>query len=120
MIVQGPFKKLWPSWFHLLALTNYASQAGDPSPLTNTTSAVEETYDCGFQESGSVGFETASQILQTDTSGTWGCVAPLYPQWFQLQCPEAWSSVAIMIKELVPIVLACAGWGPENSPGSVG
>ena len=37
---------------------NYASQAGDASPLTNATSAVEETYDGSPQESGSVRFET--------------------------------------------------------------
>jgi len=40
-------------------LLNYASQAGDASPLTNATSAVEEAYDGGPQESGSVRFETA-------------------------------------------------------------
>ena len=36
---------------------NYASQAGDASPLTNATS-VKEIYDGGPQESGSVHFET--------------------------------------------------------------
>ena len=54
-------------------------------------------------------------ILQTDALGTcmglWSSSLP--PQWFQLQWPEAWSSVAIMVKELVPIVLACAVWGPQ-------
>ena len=39
-------------------LINYASQAGDTSPLTNATSAVEETYDGSPDESGSVRFET--------------------------------------------------------------
>ena len=39
-------------------LVNYASQAGDTSSLTNTTS-VKEIYDGGPQDSGSVHFETA-------------------------------------------------------------
>ena len=42
----------------LFDLLNYVSQARDTSPLTNATSAVEETYDGGPQESGSVCFET--------------------------------------------------------------
>ena len=41
----------------LFELINYASQAGDTSPLTNATS-VKEVYDGGSQESGSVRFET--------------------------------------------------------------
>ena len=63
-----------------------------------------------LQQAGTV---RPHMTLHTDASGTWGCGALLYPQWFQLQWPEAWSSVAIMIKELVPIVLACAVWGPR-------
>ena len=43
---------------HSFELINYVSQAGDASPLTNPTSAAEETYDGGPQESGSVRFET--------------------------------------------------------------
>ena len=39
-------------------LINDASQAVDASPLTNATSAIEETYDGGPQESGSIRFET--------------------------------------------------------------
>ena len=63
-----------------------------------------------LQQAGTV---QPHMTLHTDASGTWGCGALLYPQWFQLKWPEAWSSVAIMIKELVPIVLACAVWGPR-------
>ena len=44
----------------LFELINYGSQAGDTS-LTPATSAVEETYDGGPQESGSVRFETTIQ-----------------------------------------------------------
>jgi len=65
-------------------LINYASQAGDASP-TPATSAVEETYDGGPQESGSVCFETTIQchvaldvhtILQK--SNTYHFVSTLY------------------------------------------
>ena len=33
--------------------------------------------------------------------------------WFQAQWPECWSSVHITVKELVPIVVACALWGDQ-------
>ena len=33
-------------------------------------------------------------------------------QWFQLPWPTEWSAVSIMAKELVPIVICCAVWGP--------
>ena len=69
-----------------------------------------------LQQAGTV---RPHMTLHTDASGTWGCGALLYPQWFQLQWPEAWSSVAIMIKELVPIVLACAVWGPQLAQKTV-
>ena len=42
----------------LFELINYASQAGDASPLTNAPSVIEETYNGSPQESGSVRFET--------------------------------------------------------------
>jgi len=46
-------------------LINYGSQAGDASPLTNPTSVVEETYDGGPQESGSIRFETTIECHVT-------------------------------------------------------
>ena len=50
--------------------------------------------------------------IHTDASGHWGCGAVFNTLWFQLQWPKQWLPVAIMVKELVPIVLACAAWGP--------
>ena len=38
-------------------LINYASQAGDASPLTNAMD-VEQTYEVGPQKPGSICFET--------------------------------------------------------------
>ena len=66
-------------------LINYASQAGDTSPLTNTSS-VKEIYDGGPQESGTVRFETTIEchvaldvhtILQKWNS--YHIVSTLYP-----------------------------------------
>ena len=33
-------------------------------------------------------------------------------QWMQLALSKEWSQLDIMVKELLPIVLACAVWGP--------
>ena len=49
--------------------------------------------------------------IETDASGSWGCGA-LFNLWFQLQWSTEWKPMNIMAKELVPIVLSCAVWGP--------
>ena len=52
-------------------------------------------------------------VLTSDASGGWGCGAfTSKGEWFQLQWPESWASVHITVKELAPIVVACAIWGP--------
>lgn len=51
--------------------------------------------------------------IQTDASGSWGCGAFHNGQWLQWQWPPSWLTIPIMVKELVPIVLACAAWGPS-------
>ena len=58
-------------------------------------------------------------ILQTDASGSWGCAAVFETKWFQWQWSEDWSPVVIMVKELVPIMLACAVWGPQMARKTV-
>ena len=50
--------------------------------------------------------------IQTDASDSWGCGAYFSSQWFQLPWSAEWSAVSIMAKELVPIVISCAIWGP--------
>jgi len=50
--------------------------------------------------------------IQTDASGNWGCGALFNGHWFQLQWSAEWTRIDIMAKELVPIVLSCAIWGP--------
>ena len=50
--------------------------------------------------------------VQTDASGVWGCAGFLSGRWIQWQWPNEWAPIHIMAKELVPIVLCCAIWGP--------
>ena len=50
--------------------------------------------------------------IQTDASPSWGCAALFGKHWFQFTWPNEWSTGTIMAKELVPIVLGCAVWGP--------
>ena len=52
-------------------------------------------------------------VLTSDASGSWGCGAfTSTSQWFQLALPDSWQEVHITVKELLPIVLAAATWGP--------
>ena len=52
-------------------------------------------------------------VLTSDASGSWGCgTFTCTGQWFQLKLPESWRDVHITVKELLPIVLAAAVWGP--------
>ena len=52
------------------------------------------------------------RIVYSDASGSWGYGACTGPLWFQDQWPASWSSANITAKELLPIVLAAAVWGP--------
>ena len=51
--------------------------------------------------------------ILTDASGKWGCGALAGLNWFQLQWAGPISNLHITVKELVPIVLAAAIWGPD-------
>ena len=52
-----------------------------------------------------------NQSITSDASGTWGCAAFWDTCWFALPWEGTWEDVHITIKELLPIVLACAIWG---------
>ena len=54
----------------------------------------------------------ADYQITTDASGSRGCGAVFETQWFQLAWSTEWTRMDIMAKELVPIVLSCAVWGP--------
>ena len=73
---------------------------------------VREWNGCSFLK-GVAGAPLPQIAIQTDASGTLGCGALLQKKWMQWQWPEEWLPIAIMAKELVPIVLSCAVWGPE-------
>ena len=60
-----------------------------------------------------------NHIITSDASGTWGCGAVFESQWLQLAWSREWTELDIMAKELVPIVLNCAIWGPLLSGSSV-
>ena len=52
-----------------------------------------------------------NQHLYSDASGSFGCGALWGPAWFQFRWPAAFSQHSIAVKELLPIVMACAIWG---------
>ena len=54
-----------------------------------------------------------SQFVYSDASGTCGCGARWGDAWFQIPWRENWSRIHIAAKELVPIVVAVAIWGPH-------
>ena len=50
--------------------------------------------------------------IHTDASGSWGCGVVFRDQWLQLPWVESWFRANIMAKELAPIILSKAVWGP--------
>ena len=57
--------------------------------------------------------------FSADASGTWGCGAVWHTQWIQCPWNDTWQQECIATKELLPIVLACAIWGPQWSHSQV-
>ena len=55
---------------------------------------------------------SSAATIISDASGSWGCGAVCDGRWFQLSWPEGWKDIHISPKELVPIVVAVALWGP--------
>ena len=57
--------------------------------------------------------QQAAHSFWSDASGTWGCGALNDDlPWFKVQWPESWHQIHIAAKEMVPVVLAVAVWGP--------
>lgn len=50
-------------------------------------------------------------VVTIDASGSWGCSAWQAHRWFQLQWDSQSAPLSIEVKELIPIILACATWG---------
>ena len=51
----------------------------------------------------------------TDASGSWGCGICWGSHWLQLQWPSHLQDLSITVKELIPVVLAAAIFGPQWS-----
>ena len=50
--------------------------------------------------------------FSTDASGSWGCGAAWENRWIQCAWEGVWKDKSIAVKELLPILLAAAMWGP--------
>ena len=59
--------------------------------------------------------------ITTDASGTWGCGAFWVEAGQWIQCPwrNEWQNTPIHAKELLPIILAIATWGPYWRPSPI-
>ena len=55
---------------------------------------------------------TFQNHIFTNASGSWGFKAVFVSHWFQLPWSSEWSTITIMAKEFVPIVVSCVVWGP--------
>lgn len=62
----------------------------------------------------------ASHSFWSDASGSWGCGAFSHTlDWFQVQWPESWQHCHIAAKEMIPVVIAVAIWGPTWSCSTI-
>ncbi len=55
---------------------------------------------------------TPTVVVTSDASGNWGCGAYSGPSWFMLKWAGPNSDCHITVKEMVPIVISAAIWGP--------
>ena len=66
------------------------------------------------------GSNTHKAVVTSDASGSWGCGAFLDDgRWFQISWQGFWSQVHITVKELLPVVVACAVWGRTTQGNSI-
>ena len=56
---------------------------------------------------------TPSNFIISDALGGWGCAAIFNNLWLHFQWPSSWLDISIAPKELAPIVMAMALWGPQ-------
>ncbi len=56
---------------------------------------------------------TPDVTIFTDASGSWGCGGHWEDKWFQCQWTKDWEGEGISVKEMLPVVLACALWGSQ-------
>ncbi len=65
------------------------------------------------------GLRPADHHVYTDASGRFGCGALWQDLWFQYHWSAGYQDESITLKELLPVVLACAIWGPTWQDSSV-
>ena len=58
--------------------------------------------------------------ITADASGSWGCGALSDGgDYFQVQWPQSWAQVNIVVKEMVPVVITVAMWGQRWSQSTI-
>ena len=68
----------------------------------------------------SSGSNTHKAVVTSDASDKWGCEAFLDDgKWFQISWQGFWLQVHITVKELLPVVVACAVWGRASQGNSI-
>lgn len=69
---------------------------------------------------GSPGQSPLKLSVTSDASGQWGCGAfSSQGEWFQFPWSGVWEDAHITVKELLPVVLACALWGRRARGGRI-
>ncbi len=51
--------------------------------------------------------------MVSDATGSWGCGAYWHPHWFQIRWSPRAQPLPIAVKEILPLVIAVAVWGPR-------
>ena len=94
---------------HVLSIchTSLASQR----PFTQIYNGGTSLSPAGMGSASLTILSLTTRSIQMD-QGLGGCGAVFGTQWMQLALSNEWSQTDIMAKELVPIVLSCAIWGP--------
>ena len=58
-----------------------------------------------------IGLQAPNVKVQSDASGSWGCGAYCNRGWFQLRWPSRFAHLSIVVKEMIPVVIAAALFG---------
>ena len=106
--------------YNLFSLLSRLSAPNHYTRLNLDTRADIAWWQCLLQHwNGCSFFPPAAPSCQvsSDASGSFRCGAYSADLglWFQLSWPQSWSSNSIAAKELVPIVISAALWGPHWS-----
>ncbi len=74
----------------------------------------------GISMMSSISHAPPTATVTSDASCGWGCGAfSSSGNWFQFAWPQVWLSVHITVKELLPVIMACALWGHRWQGGTI-